>query len=416
MREIMIHKKLILIEIILLPFLMLNPSMLHAEKSYMYSSIPPLSMTKVSPDEVKGIHITSCVASNLELFKQSLALADRTELNAVVIDIKETDGVIAYRTAVPLAREIGAIKPIMDIEKIVKLCDQHQLYKIARICVFKDNLLAQAIPDMAVCEKNGQIWYDFKGACWTNPYCQDVWEYNLSLAKELIAYGFNEIQFDYVRFPTDGRISNCWYGKDHNNKTAIAATSDFVKFCKQGMGGKGYISVDVFGLSIDRDLGIGQDFMEIARYADFISPMVYPSHYYRGEYGLINPDAMPYDVINISTKNALRKLEGTGCKLRSWLQDFSLKQQYGPVEVQLQIKALLQRGCNSWLLWNPCCRYTEEALMPDDEGAKNDSFYTTPSTPEEELIRNESLRIAGLSTVSSVMTERCSRDYDYWVE
>lgn len=256
----MIHKKLILIKIILLPFLILAPSLLHAEKSYMYSSIPSFSSTRVPPDEVKGIHITSFVASNLELFKQSLALADRTELNAMVIDIKETDGAIAYRTAVPLAKEIGAIKPMMDIEKIVNLCDQHQLYKIARICVFKDNLLAQARPDLAICEKNGQIWYDFKGACWTNPYSHAVWEYNLGLAKELIAYGFNEIQFDYVRFPTDGRISNCWYGMDHNNKTAIAATADFVKFCKQGIGAKGYISVDVFGLSIDRDLGIGQDF------------------------------------------------------------------------------------------------------------------------------------------------------------
>lgn len=403
----MIHKKLILNKIILLPFLMIAPSLLHAETSYMYSSIPPFSMTRVAPDEVKGIHITSYIASNLELFKQSLALADRTELNAMVIDIKETDGIIAYKADIPLAKEIGAIKPMFDIDEVVGLCNQHRLYKIARVCVFKDNQLARERPDLAICERDGRIWSDFKGRCWTNPYSQDVWEYHLSLAKDLIKHGFDEIQFDYVRFPTDGRISNCWYGIERNNKTAIAATSDFVKFCKQGLGAKGYISVDVFGLSIDRDLGIGQDFIEIAKYADFISPMVYPSHYYRGEYGLINPDAMPYDVINISTRNALRKLEGTGCKLRSWLQDFSLKQQYGPVEVQLQIKALLQRGCNSWLLWNPCCRYTEEALMPDEEGDKKDNFYS-PSTPEEELIRNESLRIAGLSTVSSVLLEKCS--------
>ncbi|MFH1861088.1 MAG: putative glycoside hydrolase [bacterium] len=378
----------------------------------MYSSIPPLSTIKVSPDEVKGIHITSSVASNLELFKQCLFLADRTELNAVVIDIKETDGVIAYNADIPLAREIGAIKSILDIDEIIRLCNQHRLYKIARVCVFKDNLLAQKRPDMAIVEKNGKIWSDFKGCCWTNPYSRDVWEYNRCLAKDLSARGFDEIQFDYLRFPTDGRISNCWYGAERNNKTAMIAISDFVKFCKQGLEAKCYISVDVFGLSIDRDLGIGQNFIEIAKYADFISPMVYPSHYYRGEYGLIDPDAMPYDVINFSTKIAMRKLEGTGCKLRSWLQDFSLKHQYGPVEVQLQIKALSQHGCNSWLLWNPFCRYTEEALMPDEDADRNGNFYI-PSPSEEELLKNESLRLAGLSTISSMLTEKCSSGYDF---
>ncbi len=414
----MINKHFLLLllpKITLLPLIMFTPFLLHAETSNMYSSIPSISTIRVSPDEVKGIHITSSVASNLGLFKQCLSLADRTELNAVVIDIKETDGAIAYRADIPLAREIGAIKPMMDIDEIVRLCNQHRLYKIARICVFKDNLLAQKRPDMAIVDKNGRIWSDFKGCHWTNPYSQDVWEYNFNLAKDVISHGFDEIQFDYLRFPTDGQISNCWYGAERDNKTARATISDFVRFCKQGLGAKGYISVDVFGLSIDRDLGIGQDFIEIAKYADFISPMVYPSHYYRGEYGLTNPDAMPYDVINFSTRIAMSKLKGTSCKLRSWLQDFSLKHQYGPVEVQLQIKALSQHGCNSWLLWNPFCRYTEEALIPEnnaDDKNKNGNFYI-PFPLEQELIKNEPLKLAGLSTVSSVLTERCSSSYDY---
>ncbi len=395
--------------------MMFTPFLIYAESSCMYSSTPPLSMIKVSPDEVKGIHITSSVASNLELFKQCLSLADRTELNAMVIDIKETDGIIAYNADIPLAKEIGAIRPILNIDEIIRLCNQHRLYKIARICVFKDNLLAQKRPDMAIVDKNGQVWSDFKGCRWTNPYSHNVWEYNFNLAKDIIAYGFDEVQFDYLRFPTDGQISNCWYGTERNNKTAQMAISDFVKFCKQGLKGKGYISVDIFGLSIDRDLGIGQNFIEIAQYADFISPMVYPSHYYRGEYGLMDPDAMPYDVINFSTKIAMRRLEGTSCKLRSWLQDFSLKHPYGPVEVQLQIKALSQHGCNSWLLWNPFCKYTEDALIPEDDTDKGGNFYI-PFPLEQELIKNEPLKLAGLSTVSSMLTEECSKGYDYWVD
>jgi hypothetical protein len=388
---------IIIILVVCFPCLIYS-SNLYTEASTVHSKI------RILPDEVKGIHITIGVASNIDVFKRYLRLADRTEINAMVIDVKETDGIVAYDSNVRLAKQIGVIQPLIDIPEIIALCNKHRLYKIARICVFKDQRLALRRPDLAIKDRYGRIWRDFKRRCWVNPYSREVWEYALELGKELLELGFNEIQYDYVRFPTDGKISHCRYGRLHNRKTAVEAITEFVKFCKQGLKDKGYLSVDVFGLTINQDIGIGQDFRKIAEYVDFISPMVYPSHYYRGEYGLPDPDAQPYEVVAISTAIAKRKLKGTNCKLRSWLQDFSLRHWYGPVEVRLQIKALADHGCNSWLLWNPNCRYTEEALMPDEavllpEEIDKGNFYI-PAPPEEELLRDEVLMIAGLSTLS----------------
>ncbi|MBU0599363.1 putative glycoside hydrolase [bacterium] len=401
-------KKLFLIKISLkislIFFIIFSPAVFKAEKNptpLFFISTPKI---KILPDEVKGIHITTYLASNLRSFKKIMALADKTEINTVVIDIKETDGIIAYKADLRLSKEIKAIQPWINIGEIIKLCDAHRLYKIARICVFKDQLLALKKPELAVHDEKGNIWYDSKKCCWVNPYQKEVWEYNFALAKDIISRGFDEVQFDYVRFPSDGKISQCRYSRVHDHKTAITAISEFVKFCKQGLNNKGYLSIDVFGLTINRDLGIGQDFVEIAKNADFISPMVYPSHYYRGEYKLADPDACPYEVIDLSTQIAKEKLKGIDCKLRNWLQDFSLKHKYGPKEVRLQIKALSKHGYNSWLLWNPSCRYTEKALMSNEEvllprERNKENLYPLPTEDLSKQISLRTIRILGFSAI-----------------
>ncbi|MEW6618032.1 MAG: putative glycoside hydrolase [bacterium] len=330
----------------------------------------PGSPTAISsPFKVKGIHITSWVAGSKNLFQKTLNLINETELNTVVIDIKEVDGIIAYDVDVPLAKEIKAVKRrIKNIDEIIALCDEYGLYKIARITVFKDNWLATKKPYLAVMDKSGKVWRDDKGQSWVNPYLKEVWKYNVDIAMDAIKRGFDEIQFDYVRFPSDGLISNCWYGEEHSTQKQADTIIEFIKFAKQTLGAAAFLSIDVFGLTTlcKNGIGIGQKFKQIAEYVDFISPMVYPSHYAKGSYGISNPDSQPYKTIFLSIKDANQQIKETNCKIRPWLQDFSLEYTYGAKEVRDQINALYAHGVDEWLLWNPGCKYTKNALLTED--------------------------------------------------
>lgn len=197
---------------------------------------------------------------------------------------------------------------------------------------------------------------------------KEVWEYNIALAKDAINHGFDEIQFDYVRFPSDGKLDNCWYWSEHSMQKAAKAIIEFVKLAKQEISTTAFLSIDVFGLTTKcRDgIGIGQKFKEIAEYVDFISPMIYPSHYAKGSYGLKDPDSQPYKTIFYSLRDANQQIKGTKCRIRPWLQDFSLGYSYGANEVRTQINAVYDQGLDEWLLWNPGCRYTKSALLSDD--------------------------------------------------
>jgi hypothetical protein len=326
--------------------------------------------TQIQPFKVKGIHVTSWVAGSKNRFQKIINLIRQTELNTVVIDIKEVDGIIAYKVNVPLAREIKAIQTrIRDIDEVISLCDKYGIYKIARITVFKDNHLANKKPHLAILDKSGKLWRDYKGFSWVNPYLKEVWEYNVAIAKDAVSRGFDEIQFDYIRFPSDGDIANCWYGEGHSMEKAAQAIVEFVKFAKQELSDSAFLSVDVFGLTTARKdgIGIGQKFKEIAEYVDFISPMIYPSHYAKGAYGMSNPDAQPYRTVFLSLRDANQQIKGIKCKIRPWLQDFSLGYYYGANEVRAQIKAVYDQGLDEWLLWNPQCRYTKTALLGDDK-------------------------------------------------
>ncbi|MFH1562417.1 MAG: putative glycoside hydrolase [Nitrospirota bacterium] len=319
--------------------------------------------------KVKGIHVTSWVAGSDILFQKMINLLRETELNTVVIDLKEVDGIIGYEVDVPMAKEIKATqRRIRDIDKVISLCNEYGIYKIARITVFKDNQLATKKPHLAVLDKLGNLWHDDDRRAWVNPYSKEVWEYNLTIAKDAVRHGFDEIQFDYVRFPSDGKIKNCCYGSEHSEEKAKKTISEFVKFAKQTLGTTAFLSIDVFGLTTCRDdVGIGQKFKEIAKNIDYISPMIYPSHYARGSYGMTNPDSQAYKTVFLSLRDANRQIKETNCKIRPWLQDFSLGSSYGASEVRAQIKAVYAQGLDEWLLWNPRCNYTKNALLADDK-------------------------------------------------
>ena len=218
------------------------------------------------------------------------------------------------------------------------------------------------------------IWRDYKGEAFTNPYSKEVWDYNLRLAEDAARRGFDEIQFDYVRFPSDGPLRDISYPEGHNEDKAVSLISSFVEEADRRLSQYNVkLSVDVFGLTTLRDdVGIGQNFKQLIDRADYVSPMIYPSHYYKGSYGYKNPNNAPYEIIRLSLKDAIRKsVDQTQSeavvkeKIRPWLQDFTLGYpSYGAAEVRAQIKAANDLGIKEWLLWNPSVRYTRNALLP----------------------------------------------------
>lgn len=343
---------------------------LPAPERYDFSALADLrGFRDLSYVPVKGIYLSGWAAGHPKILQAQLDLADRTEINAMVIDVKDATGYVSYDSDVPLVNELKLEENrIKDLDALMATLREHEIVPIARIVCFNDPLLAGGKPELAIRHKNGGVWRDKKGSAYTNPYNREVWEYLLQLSEEAADRGFREIQFDYVRFPSDGTISDTVYpGKDKPMEDQIAA---FLAFARERLEKKGvWVSADVFGLTLYEkdDMGIGQKIEKVARNVDIVSPMIYPSHYYSGHYNIKNPNANPYEVIKAATADATRRLEGTGAIYRPWLQDFSLKGMppaYGPEEVRAQIKAVEEQGYNEWILWDPSVKYTEGALQP----------------------------------------------------
>lgn len=317
---------------------------------------------------VKGIYMTSYAASDSGTLNKMIALADKTEINAFVIDVKDDLGTVAYKADVPLAKEEGLIESrIKDIDALIAKLRQHNIIPIARVVCFKDTSLAKKRPDLAVHWKDGSNWTDFKGLSFTNPYNHEVWEYLVEVAEDAARHGFREVQFDYVRFPSDGKISDAVYpGQNSSKEDAIAA---FLAFARPRLEKLGvWVSADVFGITVNpashKDSAtIGQNVAKISGSVDIVCPMVYPSHYSDGYYGLESPNKSPYETVSKATADAKAMLAGTGAMGRPWLQDFSLRGvTYGINEVKAQIKAAEDQGFTEWILWDPALKYTEGAL------------------------------------------------------
>ncbi len=328
------------------------------------------------PPQIKGTHVSIWVAADRTLFKQMADLVARTELNGMQIDVKDESGRIGYNSQVPLGVEVGS--PLnaggMDIDKVMDKCWYNDIYTIARIVCFKDPVVSSKRPDLAVHSTGGGLWGDGK---WLDPYSRENWDYMLGIAVEAARKGFKEIQLDYVRFPSDGNTSTCVFpaqGSDTRTKSQVI--QDFLQFMRDALKPMGIVlSADVFGLTASGqgDMGIGQDVSAMGMYLDYICPMVYPSHYNAGEYDIGDPEANPHDTVYMSLVDFQKKLEGTPCKLRPWLQDFSLRLTYGPAEVQAQIRACYELGVNEWLLWDPNCTFTESALQPAEVGTETEA-------------------------------------------
>jgi hypothetical protein len=314
---------------------------------------------------VKGIYVPAEDAGNPKALAAMIAIADQTEINAFVIDVKDDYGKITYGADLPLAKGLGLVDvQIPDLDGLIATLREHNITPIARVIAFRDDALATTRPDLAVQSSKGGIWRDNKDVGYTNPYNHEVWEYQVQLAEDAARHGFREIQFDYVRFPSDGPTAEARYPGAYTTKAD--AIAGFLAFARERLETMGvWVSADVFGLTttVKKDQGIGQQFEKISRNVDVICPMVYPSHYDAGTYGIDSPTTSPYELVAHALKDATPRLVGTGAMCRPWLQDFTMGGvQYGVEEVKAQIKAAEEQGYEEWLLWDPSLNYTVGAL------------------------------------------------------
>jgi hypothetical protein len=322
---------------------------------------PQILQPRPLPDEVRGVHVTMALAGIPGKLEQYIAMK-RVGLNAIELDVKDENGQIGFPVNVPLARRVGAAKAFYDAERAVAKIHAAGLYLIARIVTFEDPLLSAGAPQLAIRRADGSRWLNNGGLGWTNPYDQRVWKYNVDIAQQAAKLGFDEIQFDYVRFPSDGDLSQIRYPGKHAQPMGWTIPM-FLKYARTRLKPLGVrISTDVFGLSATRNLGIGQFPRRISRYVDAIYPMVYPSHYVSGEYNIIDPDSRPGTTVAYSLRDFRTAVQGSKAKLIPWLQDFSLGRTYTLADVQDQIQAARLEHTKGFMLWNATGVYTIKAL------------------------------------------------------
>ena len=336
----------------------------------------PLEPPKfVKPDAVKGIYVNAWAAGSAARSQALIDLAARTEVNTFVIDLKDASGYVSYATEVMTAREAGADQEIRirDLVGLLERLQEAGIYPIARIVMVKDPLLIRARPEWAVQDTAGGVWVDSNGLIWDNLHDQRVWDYHVDLPKEAAAVGFPEIQWDYVRFadaPQEDLDRAVYPGAEGRRRRD--AVEGFLEYARAELEDSGVaMTLDVFGAttSAQSDVGIGQYWERFIGSVDVALPMVYPSHYWVGSFGFLDPNGHPYEIVRAALLSAVRRseaVEGAGV-IRPWLQDFTLgPPRYEAPEVRAQIQATYDAGIDEWVLWNASSRYTEGALAPAD--------------------------------------------------
>ncbi|HYF92280.1 MAG TPA: putative glycoside hydrolase [Symbiobacteriaceae bacterium] len=327
---------------------------------------PPQTSPSKAPDpgpkpahvDIHGLYMTGWTAGS-ERFYELVAFMKETGLNAVVIDVMDDDGYISWETEIPLAKAIGAHEAkIPDIDARLRFLKENGIYAIGRIVVYADPLLGESRPDMAIL---GGDFVDTRGIRWPDPYNEAVWKYKVDVAKDAARRGFDEIQFDYIRFP-EHRIEGYNYQVPVARRTA--AIEGFLSYARKELEPMGvFLAADVFGLttSVEEgdDMEIGQDYANISRIAHYILPMVYPSHYAPGTYGIGDPNSQPGQIVYESMVGAQKRTWSLDVrKHRPWIQDFTYGKQYTAADIEDQIAGLARAGIYQWILWDPSNRYT----------------------------------------------------------
>ena len=378
--------------------------------------------------KVKGIFVTGAMAGT-DNMSNLIELVDRTELNALVIDVKNDEGRITYDMQIPIVQELGVCrKYISDMESLIAECKEKDIYLIARVVAFKDPYLADAKPEWCIHKTDGSIFKDKDELAWLNPYNREVWDYLGQVAEGALAIGFDEVQFDYVRFSTDSGMKDADFGEGVQTEDRQQVITEFVAYAADRIhAAGGAVSADVYGVVIDSAVDqqiVGQNYVELSKHLDYISPMIYPSHYGPYNYNIPVPDAEPYRLVLAAMQSSrkvlagvpsgtlygtkeeagtvsgntvsgnkivseadgesksweyttkqlatLAPMEGVNVQVRPWLQDFTASWvkghiSYGAGELREQIQAVYDAGYEEWILWNAANRYTEEGLLPAGE-------------------------------------------------
>jgi hypothetical protein len=374
-----------------------------------------------APAQIRGLYVNAYAAGSRTRLPSLIAVADSTEINAFVIDVKDERG-IRYRSEIELAMEIAQPEEvtIRNLPEMLDSLKAHGIYSIARIVVFNDPILSRAHPDWSIKRPDGSLWVDRAGHTWVSPWDRRVWDYNIAIAEEVARAGFDEIQFDYVRFPEQFRsLPPQVHPQAQGDRTdAIAA---FLNESKRRLHPLGVtVTADVFGLSPNTfdDVGIGQQWETLAAIADHMLPMMYPSHYYSTHLPDVpRPNAMPYETVFKSAGMArLRndRLRETGiepARVIVWLQAFQAPWlrdgvQYGPEEIRQQKKAVYDVGFDDWILWHPGSRY--EPFLAGLEARAEPRAAATYEPPADVLatvnrLENQGVRDARERAVQQAM-------------
>ncbi|PIQ92419.1 MAG: hypothetical protein COV70_00605 [Parcubacteria group bacterium CG11_big_fil_rev_8_21_14_0_20_39_22] len=351
------------------------------------------------PESLRAVYMTSCVASTPSIRKNLVELIEETEINAVIIDIKDYTGKLAFD---PGKEELAHAVPsdcfISDLPQFLSELNQKGIYTIARITVFQDSHFAVLNPEVAVLKKSdGTVWSDYKKLHFTDPGSKEVWDYIISISESATDIGFDELNFDYIRFPSDGPMKDISFPKS-GDRPKQEVLESFFSYLKKEIdrygeesGYRPVISADLFGMTTNAenfDLNIGQVWERVLPYFDYLSPMIYPSHYPPGFNGWSDPNKYPYEIIKFALDRAVQKTIATTTlvafegaipistttpmvyskptfpisKIRPWLQDFDYGGTYDVAEVRAQIQATYDAGIDSWMLWSPSNKYTRGAL------------------------------------------------------
>ena len=336
-----------------------------------------------APSVLRGLYVNRWAVLGQRMW-ELIDVARKTEVNALVLDVKDDRGYVLYRSSVPLAREIGAdtTTPVSAtrIRAILDTMRANGIFPIARIVVAKDPSLADAKHEWAVQRRtDGKPWLDKDGKPWLDPHQRGVWRYAADLAAEAVGLGFSEVQFDYVRFPDEQRLlreSRFPLAKGRKRDQVIREQLGYLRERVAPLGVP--MAIDVFGLTTtdSTDMGIGQRWEQFADHADVVLPMTYPSHYTRGMYGLANPNASPYATIDHALRDAKARNANVAHppQIVPWYQDFTLgAPHYGVAQIRAQMQAGYDNDVRSWILWNPGSKYTVAALRPEILSAEEEA-------------------------------------------
>ncbi|MBE7718710.1 putative glycoside hydrolase [Lacrimispora indolis] len=332
------------------------------------------------PVKVKGIYISGYMAGS-EGLQAILDKIQGTEINTVVIDVKNDDGRITFAMEdAPTVNEIGATeKYIKDIDSLMAQLKARGLYTIARVVAFRDPYLAEKKPEWGLKNKDGSLHRDNKGLAWVNPYRTEVWDYLVEVGTQASKAGFDEVQFDYIRFSTDSSMKQVVFDdEDTRGRSKTDIITEFIQYAYEKLSSQNiFVSADVFGTIIGSKVdaeAVGQIYHEMAGHLDYICPMIYPSHYGDGNFGIDHPDMEPYRTIRAALKLSKQDLESAKeagkhqAIVRPWLQDFTasyLKNYipYGAKEIRAQIQAVYDAGYDEWILWSASNRYTWDGFL-----------------------------------------------------